>query len=111
MNITNRTEKGYLIIAVDGRLDAITAPVLEKECGNWIEQGNQKLIFDFAALEYISSAGLRVILATAKKVKGPGGSLALCSLTGLVEEVISVSGFDSFMPVYADVEKAMQGGI
>ena len=63
---------------------------------------------DLTALEYVSSAGLRCVLAIAKKLKASEGTLALCGLSGLVKEVFSVSGFDSFFPVYETVDEAIK---
>lgn len=110
MKVVPYHEKGFLILQVEGRLDIATSPEFEKECATFMEQGQQKIILDFAKLEYISSAGLRSILAIAKKLKSGGGTLALCSLTGLVKEVFDLSGFDNFLPVYLGREQALEGG-
>ena len=62
---------------------------------------------NFAALEYISSAGLRVLLATAKKLKASGGDLKICSLNDTVQEVFDISGFSSILTVSKDQEEAL----
>lgn len=67
------------------------------------------IVLDFGGLEYISSAGLRSILAATKKVKTVNGSLSLCALSGLVEEVVTISGFDNILTVYEDVAQATAG--
>lgn len=110
MKVASFQEKDFLVLQVEGRLDIATSPEFEKNCAAVIEQGHKQIILDFANLEYISSAGLRSILATAKKLKSGGGSLCLCALTGLVKEVFDLSGFDNFLPVYENVEKATTGG-
>lgn len=110
MKIVSYQEKGALVIKVEGRMDIATAPEFEKNCAAFMEQGHQKVVIDFSSLEYISSAGLRSILSIAKKLKSGGGSLCLCSLTGLVKEVFDLSGFDNFLPIFADVEQALAGG-
>ena len=93
---------------LEGRLDISNSSQFEQDCMNWIEQGQRKFILDLAALEYISSAGLRSILAATKKLKAQNGSLALCSLSGLVEEVVTVSGFDNILQVFPDLDQAMK---
>ena len=108
MNVKTQEEKGYWVVKLEGRLDISNSSQFEQDCMNWIEQGQRKFILDLAALEYISSAGLRSILAATKKLKAQNGSLALCSLSGLVEEVVTVSGFDNILQVFADLDQAMK---
>jgi anti-anti-sigma factor len=110
MKITAIQEEGILVVQVEGRLDVATAPEFEKNCAAMLEQGHEKLVLDLTDLEYISSAGLRSLLAIAKRLKGSGGSLSLCGLTGLVKEVFYLSGFDSFLPVYEGRQQALAGG-
>ena len=109
MKISAKEVQGCLVVAAEGRLDISNSGQFEKECLEWIEKGHNMLVFDFSLLEYISSAGLRSILSAAKKAAGAGGSLSLCGLNGLVEEVVTVSGFDNIMTVYADVPQALAG--
>jgi anti-anti-sigma factor len=109
MNVKTRTENGFFVVGLAGRLDIGNSAQFENTCMEWITQGNHHLVFDFSELEYISSAGLRSILAATKKLKSLGGSLSLCGLSGLVEEVITVSGFDNILKVYGDVAQATAG--
>ena len=106
MNVKTREEKDYFIASLEGRLDIGNSAQFEATCLEWIEQGTRHMVLDFSELEYISSAGLRSILAATKKIRGLGGSLSLCGLSGLVEEVITVSGFDNILKVYADINQA-----
>ena len=108
MNVKTQEEKGYWVVKLEGRLDISNSSQFEQDCMNWIEQGQRKFILDLAALEYISSAGLRSILAATKKLKAQNGSLALCALSGLVEEVVTVSGFDNILQVFPDLDQAMK---
>ena len=108
MNVKTQEEKGYWVVKLEGRLDISNSSQFEQDCMNWIEHGQRKFILDLGALEYISSAGLRSILAATKKLKAQNGSLALCSLSGLVEEVVTVSGFDNILQVFADLDQAMK---
>lgn len=108
MEILVRNEATCTVISVAGRLDTRTAPEWEKQCNDIIQGGGSKFILDLTELEYVSSAGLRCVLAVAKKLKSSGGVLALCGLDGIVKEVFSVSGFDSFFPVYETTEEAVE---
>ena len=73
MNISTRNENGFWIIRLEGRLDIGNAAEFEKACLAWIDEGKNKLVLDFGALEYISSAGLRSILSATKKAKAANG--------------------------------------
>ena len=108
MNVKTQEEKVYWVVKLEGRLDISNSSQFEQDCMKWIEQGQRKFILDLAALEYISSAGLRSILAATKKLKAQNGSLALCALSGLVEEVVTVSGFDNILQVFPDLDQAMK---
>lgn len=86
-------------LVLSGRLDTNSAPQLESEGITLLAKGCTALVIDLAGLEYISSAGLRSILTIAKKLMPLGGKLILCAPTGLVKNVLSMSGFESFIPV------------
>ena len=96
-----------MVVSVGGRLDAAGAPQLEAHGRAAIDDGAKKLLFDMAGVEYISSAGLRSLLVLAKAAKATGGSLALCGLVPAVKEVMTISGFDSILPLAADRVAAM----
>lgn len=104
--VSDKTEHA-VTVKVTGRMDAVTAPGFDQECGRWIEEGNKDLIVDLSGLEYISSAGLRVILGVGKKVKAQGGSLTFGGMSGMVKEVFEISGFSSIFPVYDSLEAAL----
>ncbi len=97
-------------VLLSGRLDARSAPDFEKAALAADEEQagtRHHMILDFSGLEYISSAGLRSILVLAKRIAPSGGKVVLCGMSGVVEEVFSVSGFDSFLPVAASREDAL----
>lgn len=97
------------VIRIFGRLDAISAPDFEQECNSRIAQGHTHLVADFSQVNYLSSAGLRSILAITKRLKPLGGKLAVCCLQPMVHEVFSVSGFACYVPIYATLEEALAG--
>ncbi|MFW5837608.1 MAG: STAS domain-containing protein [Desulfovibrionaceae bacterium] len=92
---------------MSGRMDAVTAPDFEKGFTEYMDAGGKKFVLDLSRLEYISSAGLRGILSSAKKLKAGGGKIAFAGLGGMVKEVFDISGFGSMFDIYATVEEAV----
>jgi anti-anti-sigma factor len=90
------------IFAPSDRLDSGNAAAFEQEVLAAIAGGSNRVLMDFSGLSYISSAGLRVVLLTAKKTKAAGGRLALCSLNDSIREVFVVSGFDNILDIQPD---------
>ena len=91
MNITKKTEGSTLIIALEGRLDTMTAPELEEELKASMDSAD-KLVLDFAKLDYISSAGLRVLLSAHKTMSAKSG-MKVINVNEVVQEVFDVTGF------------------
>ncbi len=93
MQLENERRGGSLVVRVKGRLDAATTPAFEAHCQQALAEGERNLILDFGPLEYISSAGLRGVLATAKAAGAAGSEFTLANARGLVREVLDISGF------------------
>lgn len=91
MTIDKKIESANVILKVSGRLDTTTAPELEKTLDSVLE-GTKELVFDMADLEYISSAGLRVILK-AQKAMNAQGSMKLIGVNDSIMEVFDITGF------------------
>ena len=109
MEITERKQDDIHIFQLNGRLDSNSSPDLEDKIANGIESGSISMIMDFENLEYISSAGLRVILKTTKELNRSNGRLVLCSMADYVKEVFEISGFDTFLPIVPSMEDALKG--
>ena len=102
------TESGDIrILSFQGNLDTNTSPQAESEINGLIEAGSQKLLINFEKLDYISSAGLRILLATAKKLKVSQGDLKICCLNETVQEVFDISGFVTILSVSTTEEEAL----
>jgi anti-sigma B factor antagonist len=110
MNISTRTQGDVTLIAFDGNLDTNTSPAAQEAFDDILQAGGKKIAIDFSALDYVSSAGLRVLLATAKRLTGSGGVLHLFGLNETVEEVFEMSGFNTIFKVFPD-EAAALGGL
>lgn len=105
MNFSVTNNKDYSIVSIEGNLDAMTSPKAE-EMLKAEAQNTNKIILDLTKLEYISSAGLRVVLNLAKILQIQGGVLALAGLGNQVQEVFDISGFSNIFDIYPSVKKA-----
>jgi anti-anti-sigma factor len=109
MNITTEETDGVTTVVFEGSLDTNTAPDAEAKLGELLTAGAAKILIDFAALDYISSAGLRVLLVTGKKLGSSGGSMRLCNLNETVDEVFEISGFSTIFNVFKTRDDALAG--
>ena len=107
MDIQTRKEADVTVVTLTGRMDAVTAPVVEKTLNELIGGGENRFVADLAGLDYISSAGLRALLAVAKLLKGKGGLICFADVDGTVKEVFDISGFGSIFRMYDSVAVAL----
>ena len=107
MEIQIRRESKATVVTVTGRMDTLTAPAYQAKLNDLIAEGTTSFVIDFDGLDYISSAGLRGILSTAKVVKGKGGQVRFANVKGTVREVFEVSGFGSIFPMHDSVAVAL----
>ncbi len=97
MTITKNQNGNTLEIALEGRLDTMTAPQLEEELNRSMPAA-ESLELDFSRLEYISSAGLRVLLSAHKAMSGKGG-MTVRNVNDIVQEVFEVTGFADILNI------------
>ena len=97
MEITKTLNGTELDIVIAGRLDTVTAPELEKEINENIV-GVTKLVFDFAPLEYLSSAGLRILLS-AQKIMNKQGEMIIKNVNDTINEIFEVTGFCDILTI------------
>lgn len=97
MNIEIKKDADKLVLEITGRLDTVTAPTLEKAINDNLGE-TKSLILDFKGLEYISSAGLRVLLGTQKKMQQLG-AMKIINVCELVMEVFEVTGFKDILTI------------
>lgn len=107
MQINENRRNNILVVAPAGRLDSTNAQVLERRLSSTIERGDTDLVIDLTALEYISSIGLSVLLAAAKKIKQADGRVALAGMNDRVRSVMEISGFTRLFTIYPSVETAL----
>lgn len=97
MTIIKNLEGTKLEILLEGRLDTTTSPMLETELKQSID-GITELIFNFEKLEYISSAGLRILLA-AQKIMNKQGTMVVKNVNEIIDEVFEVTGFSDILTI------------
>ena len=107
MDITEEKRGKVKIIGLRGRLDASSSPGVEQRLLSLIDQGESRIVLDFSELSYISSIGLRVLIATAKSIQKTRGKLALASLNNHVQEIFRIAGFTSIFSIYPTREEAV----
>jgi len=96
------------IFSIQGRLDSNSSGDLERQLIPLIDQGETHFILDFSALEYISSAGLRVLLQAAKKLHNVHGKMVLCSVKSEVKQVFDIAGLTPIFPMSNDPNSAVK---
>ena len=99
MQITTNISNHNLIISLSGRLDTITSPQLEEEINRNSFDEIETVTLNMRALEYISSAGLRVVLKLHKKMTAQGGQLKLINVNDMIMEIFTMTGMDSFLEI------------
>lgn len=107
MDITQEKKDNVNVINIKGRLDASTAGQLEEALAEFNNEERVRILVDCLELDYISSAGLRVLLAAAKDVKKQSGKICLSSLNPNVKQVFEISGFTSIFPIYTSTSEAL----
>lgn len=108
MEIQTNQEGKVITVSLNGRLDGTTAGKLEAAFGELVENNHRHYIFDFSGLEYISSAGLRVILGAAKKLKVLQGRMVLAGLNENVKEVFEMAGLHTIFEIVPTCHEALE---
>lgn len=107
MEFHAKKEAAVTVVSLGGRLDAITTPEYDTKIAKLINDGESRFVIDFDNLDYISSAGLRGLLVTAKLVKATSGDVHFANVKGAVKEVFAISGFQSIFKMHDSVGAAV----
>jgi anti-sigma B factor antagonist/stage II sporulation protein AA (anti-sigma F factor antagonist) len=108
MEIKEDRKGDVLIVTINGRLDAISSPTAEKHIFELINKGSHKIILELGGVDYLSSAGMRMLLSTTKKLKGISGKIVLCGVTQNVMDVLKMSGFDHVLAIVKSKDEALR---
>jgi len=107
MEIVENKQGNVNVLSLSGRLDAYSATEVEKKLDSLIEASQTRLVIDLEKLEYISSSGLRVFLASLKKVKKQQGDMKLACMKPFIKEVFDIAGFSQLFNIFDTQEAAV----
>lgn len=108
MQINTRESYEVLVVDIEGRLDTNTSAYGYDEMVRIAKGGNKKMVVNLKGLEYVSSAGLRVLLLVAKLVQASGGQVKFCQPGDLVKQALELSGFNSLLKLYGSEGEAIK---
>jgi anti-sigma B factor antagonist len=107
VEITTRNAGDILVADLSGSLDTQTSGQASEEMARLIAQASSGLLVNLENLEFLSSAGLRVLLRAAKEIEAKDGKMKICQPNGVVKEVLDISGFASFLGIHDDEADAL----
>lgn len=108
LEIGSETHGDFRVLRLNGRLDTETSADFELAAHDLTQAGERRFVVDLGGISYVSSAGLRVLLALAKQVEG-SGVVRLCSLAPSVRQVFDLSGFSKLFVIAPDLQAALRG--
>ena len=111
MDIETVKKNGVIIVHISGRLDGISSPELHTHLTNLTEEGLQCLVLNMEQLNFISSVGFRVIVASAKAIQAKKGEFLLSGLNGAVEKAFKMAALDRIFKIFDTPEAAISGKV
>lgn len=96
------------IFHVKGRVDTAASQELERRVLLGLDRGARYLVMDFSDLEYINSAGLRILVMGYQRLHPSGGQVMVCGVRDYIAEIFDISGYDRIFSMHADIRQAMQ---
>ncbi|MFZ4463386.1 MAG: STAS domain-containing protein [Bacteroidales bacterium] len=108
MKLTVNQANNYTVIAINGRIDTISAVEFEGVAQNVLKSENHSIIMDCAELEYITSSGLRVFLVLQKSMLLKKGRIVFCGFQPGIKEIFDISGFSGIFQIYPDLNSAIE---
>lgn len=107
MDVNEETKQDVVVFEVAGRLDSHHSKELDLKLIQSIKEGTMKMILDLHKLEYISSAGIRVLVHCLKEIEKQGGTLFLAALPKPIENVLYITGFSTYFKTFDSTDKAL----
>ncbi len=107
MKIATTDREAVTVVAIKGSIDSLNADQLTTACAEPVGRGRVHLVADFSEVTYVSSAGLRSLLATVKDCRRHGGDLRIAALQPQVERVLAISGFTNILKVFTGLDSAV----
>ena len=107
MDIHEERKDGFLVLGLEGRLDAVSSKMFEEKVLALVDGGERGIVIDLSRLDYVSSAGLRVFLVASKRLTPGGGKVVLCSIQEPVKQVFDIVGFYSIFSILNSKDEAL----
>ena len=109
MHLSSEAMENATVVRLEGNLDTNTSTEAQDYVNSTIDAGAEKIVVSLEKVDFVSSAGLRILLATAKRLSASGGSLRICGLNETVAEVFAMSGFSTILDVFPSESEALSG--
>ncbi len=107
MKVNVREDGQIMVIELNGHVDASNAFQLEEKMEEIVSSGKHKIVVNFKTVDYISSAGLRVLLTAIKKVKSHQGDMVLCEMSDNIHKIFSLAGFTNIFTIMNNEMESM----
>jgi anti-anti-sigma factor len=107
MEISEQQRGNVVVLAIQGSLDVVTSPDLEKRLVELLDSGSRDLVFDLARTDYVSSAGLRVFMLVMKRLQ-KDGKVRFCGMNKSVRQVFDIAGLSFRAPIFNTLEEALK---
>jgi anti-sigma B factor antagonist len=107
MILNLESEENIAVLSLNGRLDTLHFPLVDKKLNYLIENNRKQIVVDCQNLDYVSSSGLRVLLKALKQMEAAKGRLTLCNLQPQIAQVFKISGFDHLFEIYPGKQEAV----
>lgn len=107
LNVQEQEVGGIKMLRLEGRLDAVSSAVLEKKMNDAMQHYKGSMVLDFTKIDYLSSAGMRLLLSMTKKLKQQGHTLGLFAIHDDVMEIIRMAGFEKILHIYSLEKEAI----
>lgn len=109
LNVTVEEKPEKTVVHLDGRLDAISTPSLDQQLTDLVRKKRKKILLDFSHVDYLSSAGMRLLLSITKQMKNQEGALVSYSMNDDVMEIIRMAGFERILKIFPNEDEASKG--
>jgi anti-sigma B factor antagonist len=109
MELSSEAMENAMVVRLEGNLDTNTSGAAQEYLNSAMDDGASSIVVSLEKVDFVSSAGLRILLATAKRLSGAGGVLRICGLNETVAEVFEISGFSTILNVFPTEADALAG--
>ncbi|HMB00860.1 MAG TPA: STAS domain-containing protein [Spirochaetota bacterium] len=107
MEIKTSKKEKWFVVYLEGRLDVVLSQQLENMINEKIEEGENYILYNLDKVEYMSSSGLRVFIATMRKLKEKNGAIRLCNVNNSVKKILKIVDLEGMFDIFASEQEAL----